>query len=167
MSKEKFQAKLIDLWWTLAESPVRWSNKVQWKMMDNWNDSEKTTSRFSLIQSRKIIKATYDTGDKWREWHPRQKKFQMPKGTGYIHGYTFWESSKCSRQSGQNLVNLICVGSMFYMISEMIFSLNVNWSDTSPFQLFVFGASRVLTILWMSARCSKIQAGIKKLRINV
>jgi len=32
----------------------------------------------------------------------------------------------------------LCVGSLYYMISKMIFSLNVNWSDTSPFQLFVF-----------------------------
>lgn len=32
----------------------------------------------------------------------------------------------------------LCVGSLYYMISYMIFSLNVNWSDTSPFQLFVF-----------------------------
>jgi hypothetical protein len=31
----------------------------------------------------------------------------------------------------------LCVGSLFCMISK-IFSLNVNWSDTSPFQLFVF-----------------------------
>jgi hypothetical protein len=33
----------------------------------------------------------------------------------------------------------LCVGSLYYMISYMIFSLmSVNWSDTSPFQLFVF-----------------------------
>jgi hypothetical protein len=33
------------------------------------------------------------------------------------------------------------------MISKMIFSLNVNWSDTSPFQLFVFWGFKIPTIL--------------------
>jgi hypothetical protein len=86
----------------------------------------------------------------------------MPKGIGYNHGYTFWESSKCSRQSGQNLVNLICV---LVVCTIWFLRWSSHWMLIGPtlrlFNCLCSGASRVLTILWMSVRCSKIQAGIK------
>jgi hypothetical protein len=126
--------------------------------MDNWNDSEKTTSRIMFNS----IKGKEDHwGNVWHGWQvtsmaSKTKKIQMPKGIGYNHGYTFWESSKCSRQSGLNLVNLICV----LVVCTIWF---LRWSSHGMligptlrlFNCLCSRASRIPTILWMSVCCSR------------